>query len=104
MSALGKLGSLDIATAGVAQLLCTMDDNGIVNVLVCNRTAADATIRIAITTAGAPTAADWIEYDVIVAANQPMERTGLSLSLGEKIYVQSATTGFSFRANGVPST
>lgn len=104
MSALGKLGALDIAAANTAQLLATMDDNGIVNVMCCNRTVADATIRIAIGTGANPVAADWIEYDVVVAANQPMERTGLSLSLGEKIWVQSSTTGFSFRANGVPST
>lgn len=81
-----------------------MDEAGIVNVLACNRTTADATIRIAITTGGAPAAADWIEYDVILAANQPMERTGLAVSSGEKIYVQSSTTGFSFRAHGVPAT
>jgi hypothetical protein len=106
MSALGKIGSLDIAAANAPALLATVDEAAIVNILACNRTSADATIRIAISPTGssAPAAADWIEYDVVVAAYQPMERTGLALSNGEKIFVQSSTLGFSFRAHGVPAT
>lgn len=104
MSALGKLGSLDIAAANVAELLCTLDEAGIVNVLCCNRTTADITIRIAIGTGVAPATKDWIEYDVAVAANQPMERTGMALSSGEKIWVQASALNVSFRAHGVPAT
>lgn len=102
MPALGFLGRADLA-ADIDTLLCTMDEPGIVNVLFANRNATPVKIRIAITSGGLPAAADYIEYDPTVDANQPMERTGLSLSSGEKIYVRSNATNVSARANGVPS-
>lgn len=101
---LGKLGSIDIALANTAELLATVDEAAIVNVLCCNRNTSDITIRIAIGTGVAPAAKDWIEYDVAVAANQPMERTGIAMSAGEKIWVQSSLLNTSWRAHGVPAT
>jgi hypothetical protein len=102
--ALGKLGSVDITAPNTPQLLATMDEAAIVNVLGCNRNAVDVQIRIAIGSGAIPAAADWIEYDPTVNGYQPIERTGLALSQGEKIWVQSSATGVSFRAHGVPAT
>ncbi len=104
MSALGKLGSASITAANTAQLLATVDEAAIINILCCNRSSEEITIRIAITPGTAPVIADWIEYDVVVAGNQPMERTGLAVSQGERVYVQASSTSVSFRAHGVPAT
>ncbi|WP_290877115.1 hypothetical protein [Aquabacterium sp.] len=106
MSVLGKIASADIAAADTAQLLAQVDGDAIVNILCCNRNSADITIRMAIgpSTGSSPAAADWIEYDVLVAANQPMERTGLAVSKNEKLWVQASSLNVSFRAHGVPAT
>lgn len=103
MSALGKLGSADVPIA-TNQLLCTMDEAGIINILICNRNAANVNVSIAIGMGANPALADYIEYLVPMAGNQPMERTGISVSSGEKVWVYSDTANISARVHGVPAT
>lgn len=100
----GKIGSADLA-ANADTLLGAVDENMVVNVLVTNRNNAAVKVRIAIgPNAGvAPAAADFIEYDADVQARSPLEKTGLALSTGEKIWVRSDTANVSARAHGIPA-
>lgn len=98
----GKLGSADLA-ATTNTSLGTMAVDGIVNVLLTNRNSTAVQVRVAITSGGAPAAADWVEYDAPVGGNGILERTGLSCSAGEAIYVYASATGVSARAHFLPS-
>ena len=70
----------------------------VVNVNVLNRSASNpVNVRIALSTGGTPTNADYIEYDVTVPAKGVVERTGLALNAGKQIlvYVSTADTSVS---------
>lgn len=85
-------------------LLTTMTETGIVNICLVNRTTSDAKVRIAIGSGGSPALGEYIEYDATLQGNQPLERGGRSLSVGDKIWIRSTVAGISARAEGVPST
>jgi len=106
MSALGLIGSADLAINTDTLLTPSggITEPGIVVVNLCNRNSAQVAVRIAIGTGATPAATDYIEYDTPLGANQPLERTQLSLSQGEKIWVRSDTASVSACARGVPST
>jgi len=103
MPAQGNIGSKDLA-AGNQELICTMDEPGIVNISVCNRTAIPAKISIAIGNGANPTAKDYIQFSMPLSAFMPLERTGRSLGAGWKVWVMSDIAGCSACAEAVPST
>ena len=98
----GKVGSADLA-AGVVTLLGTADVVMVVNVSLVNRGLTNVKVRVAIGTGGAPVAADYIEYDAILAPGGVLERTGMALSAGENLWVYSDIATVSARANGLPA-
>jgi hypothetical protein len=102
MTILGKIGSADIGT-GTDVLLGTIDEAGTVNIRLCNRNAADVKVRIAIGTGAGPAAGDYIEYDTTLPANEVLEDGGITVSIGEKIWVRSDTANVSARAFGMPA-
>lgn len=72
-----------------------------VNVSVVNRGADAATVRVAITSAASPAAADWVEYDAPVpGAGGVLERTALVAGAGEKIIVRANTANCTVRVHG----
>lgn len=103
MALLGLVGSADLA-AGLDTLLGTASEPGIISIRVCNRNAVQAAIRIAVGTGAAPAGTDYLEYDVPLSGNQPLERGGISVAQGEKVWVRSSLAGVSARVDGVPST
>lgn len=62
------------------------------NVSMTNITTASATVRLAISTSGSPSTAEWIEYDTVVLGKGVFERTGLVIDAG-KTLVAYASTG-----------
>ena len=97
----GKLGSANLA-AGADTLVYTVPASTVatVNVRVANRNAAAAKIRVAIGTGENPTAADYIDYDISLAANGILEDTGLVCSAGEKVWVTSNVSNVTARVHG----
>lgn len=66
-----------------------------VNISVCNRSASDATIRIALAASGTPGDSEYIEYDALVTKGVPLERTGIVLSAAKRVVVYSDIAGVS---------
>ena len=96
----GKLGSANLA-AGAATLVYTVPASTVatINIRVANRNAA-AKIRVAIGTGANPAAADYIDYDISLAANGILEDTGLVCSAGEKVWVTADVSNVSVRVHG----
>lgn len=99
----GKLGAANLTANSYATIYTV--PAGIVstlNIAIVNRGAADATVRVALTTqATTPGLADFVEFDAIVpAAGGILERTALVAGAGEKIMVQSTLADVSVRVHG----
>lgn len=73
---------------------------------LCNTSAAPVTVRVAVTTAAAPTPSDFIEYDVVLGVvgapggSSVLERTGIVLSAGESVVVRAGAAGIAARLHG----
>ncbi|WP_295168223.1 hypothetical protein [uncultured Brevundimonas sp.] len=101
------LATANLAAAAVT-LLYTVPANrrAVLCVNLCNRSNASVSVRVALTSGVAPTDADWIEYETpLPAAGNPsgsvLERTGLALGPGQKLYVRASASGISASAFGI---
>lgn len=68
----------------------------------CNKTAVTVRVRLAIgpgPDASAP-GTTFLEYGARLEANEPLERTGIALSVGRKLFVHSDTAGVDFAVYG----
>lgn len=100
--ATGRLGASDVtATTNTTVYTCPADTYAVVAVNICNRGTSAADLRIAVADADTPTAAEYIEYDVGVFANNVLERTGLVLSAGQRIVVYSSAANISAVVVGI---
>ena len=72
-----------------------------VNVNIANRNTTNVAVRVAITTGATPTTAQFIEYDVDIAPNGVLERSGLVMDTGKQLVVYSDTTNVSVAIYGV---
>ena len=100
--ATGRLGASDVsATTNTTVYTCPADTYSVVAVNICNRGSATAALRIALAASDTPTAAEYIEYDVDVFANNVLERTGIVLSAGQKVVVYSSTANISAVVVGI---
>ena len=97
----GKLGSADLA-ATTNTLLYTVPASSLatLNIRVANRNSTTVAIRIAIGTGASPAVEDYIDYDLLVAANGVLEDSGIVCSAGEKVWVYSSMAGVSVRVHG----
>ncbi|MFZ6748505.1 hypothetical protein [Undibacterium sp. Ren11W] len=97
----GKLGSADLG-AGVDTLLytCPALKLATVNISLCNRGAVPTTVRIAVGTGGAPAVTDYLEYETPLPGPGVLERTGIAVSAGEKIWARTVLATVSARAHG----
>ena len=69
------------------------------NLLVANQASASVTVRVGIdTTAGTPGAAEWLLYDVVVAANDTLSFGPLSLGNTQYLRVSSSANTCTFSA------
>lgn len=97
----GKFGSADLA-AGVETVIYTVPNNTVAtsSLTIVNRGPDAALIRVAIYSGANSSAADFIEYDAMLPVGGVLERTGIVLSAGEKLAVQSDVANVTARAHG----
>jgi hypothetical protein len=96
-----KLGAADLAaTTNTSIYTVGATTEAIVNVNICNRTASDITVRLAIAESGTPGDEDWIEYDYSLAANSVLERTGLHMDTTMVLVAYASAVGVSVVAHG----
>jgi hypothetical protein len=73
-----------------------------VNVNIVNTDAAEATVRIAITTSVAPAAADYIDNgSKVPPLGGVLERMCIVLSPGEKVFVYSSNSNCAIQVRGL---
>jgi hypothetical protein len=73
-----------------------------VNVNCCNTGTAASKVRLAVSAeATAPLATQWIEWDVELPASGVLERTGIVLSAGQKVFARSDTGGVTVNVWGI---
>ena len=94
--------------AGALTALYTVPaaSRAVFTVSFCNRAATGAKVSLALTGGADPTDADWIEFDTPIqaagsAGGSVLERTGLALGVGQKLFVRSDVPGVSAVAYGV---
>jgi hypothetical protein len=100
--ATGKLASLDIPAGTYTQVYqCPTTTFAVVTVSVCNRGTTPSLIRLTVSDTFPPGAPDYIEFDVSLAANGVLERTGIVLAAGQRISARSSATNVSFVVYGI---
>lgn len=101
------LGSASLASATDTLLYqVPADRRAVLTVSLCNRATAPVTVRVAVTGGAVPAAADWIEFDTPLPAagnmgGSAMERTGVALGAGQRLYVRASAADVSAVAYGV---
>jgi len=102
---MARLGKQDISSAATRYVVYTVPSatQAVVNVIVCNRNSSVVKIRIAMEDSGSSAMADedYIEYDADIPGNSVLERTAISMAVGEIISVQSDTTGVTCVVQGI---
>lgn len=100
--ATGRLGLADLAAATLTTLY-TVPANTftVLTVSMCNRGSSAANMRIAVSTTATPGNAEFVEFDVAIAANGVLERTGLVLDAGKLIVVRSSAANVSAVCYGI---
>lgn len=101
----GKLGAAVTTAAGyITVYTCPASgvDFATVTINAVNSGGAVAKVRVAITSAATPTAADWIEYDQELAASGGvLERACKLMSPGEKVMVYCDVATVAVRVEGL---
>lgn len=100
----GKIGSADLVANTDTDLTGGgANENMVVNVCLVNRGAAQVKLRVAIGVGANPAVTDYLEFDQVISTGGVLERTGIAVSAGEKIWVRSDTATVSARAHGLPT-
>ena len=98
----GVLGQVSLAaTTYTSVYTVPVTTLSYVNVNIANRNTTNVAVRVAITTGATPTTAQFIEYDVDIAPNGVLERSGLVMDTGKELVVYSDTTNVSVAIYGV---
>ena len=84
----GRLGIADLA-ANTNTTVYTVPAAtfAVVTLSMCNRSATQRSIRVAVAAADTPTSGEYIEYDTSLVGNGTLERTGIVVNAGQKIVV-----------------
>ncbi|TSE33027.1 hypothetical protein [Tepidimonas charontis] len=62
-----------------------------ININCCNVGASSARVRLAVSADATPADAQWIEWDAALDPSGVLERTGIVLSAGQKLFARSDT-------------
>ena len=62
-----------------------------INVNCCNTGATAARVRLAVSAGDTPADAQWIEWDAALDPSGVLERTGIVLSAGQRLFARSDT-------------
>lgn len=97
-----RLAALNLPAAqNVALYTVPAAHRAVMTVSLCNRGATAAKVRLALTEAAAPVDDDWIEFDAVLPGFGVLERTGIALAAGQKVFVRSDVANVSAVAYGV---
>lgn len=100
----GKLSAVEITSASTATLIYTVPAvvrSADVHISILNpNTNADAVVKVAITTAASPEAADYIENGATIPMGGGVLERDETLAPGEKIYVYSSVAAVVVRVSG----
>ena len=92
----GILGTADLAaTTKTTVYTVPASKTSSCSVSICNRNASSVKVRIALAATATPGTAEYIEYDTVVPANTPLERTGLVLDATKRVVIYSDTANVS---------
>ncbi len=100
--ATGRLGANDLAAATNTTVYTVPSDTfSVVTLSICNRGNQAVAIRVAVSAAATPTAAEYIEYDTEVLGKGVLERTGIVMDAGRLLVVYSSAANVSAVAFGI---
>jgi len=90
----GILGSTDLAATTYTEFYEVPADNfAVVTIAFTNKNATSITVRLAATkpeNASTPEADDYLEYDAEILPGGVLERTGVVLEAGRRLYARSS--------------
>lgn len=97
----GLLGAANLSAATNTTLYTVpVSKTASFSVNFCNRNTTSASVRLAIGSNATPAATDWLIYDVILAGNADLERTGLVLDASKLVVVYSSAANVTATAYG----
>lgn len=98
----GRLGANDLAAATNTTVYTVPSDTfSVVTLSICNRGNQAVAVRVAVSAAASPTAAEWIEFDTEVLGKGVLERTGIVMDAGRLLVVYSSGANVSAVAFGI---
>lgn len=95
------LGSNDLA-ATTLTLVYTVPalKQAAITVSMCSRSGT-AAIRLAVSNGGAPTDGQYLEYGATLDAGEVLERSGIALQAGDRVYAYASAAGVSVNVYGI---
>lgn len=92
-------------TPNVNNLVLALGAAATCNILVVNRTTSTIAVSLAIVPSGTSVPANphWIEYQIGLDGNQPLERGGIPLGTGDQVFAWCAAAGISISVVGLPT-
>ena len=86
----GRLGIADLsANTNTTVYTVPAANFAVITLSMCNRSATQRSIRVAVAGADTPTSGEYIEYDTSLVGHGTLERTGIVVSAGQKIVVHA---------------
>lgn len=95
-------GQADL-TANTNNLVVALGAAATINILLCNRTSSIINVSVAIVPSGtgAPANQHWVEYNLSLDPDQPLERGGIPLSTGDQVFINPTASGVSCSVVGI---
>ena len=85
---IGRLGAATISVPGSYVSVYTVPTtnpptSATCNYMICNQSASNITVNVALSTGSTPQAADFLDYGVVINPGETLRRTGISASGGQ---------------------